>query len=153
MSMRGHAERYGVPSPPKRLIATGSSSVNRAFLYIAACVFGCNKFDEIVTAISLKTIINEKQNVNKIVSASIVCCNKAKIDTPVKDSEWKSPGMLSHFTVVRKLDGGIFPMGFTKVAADKNSKAGSNVLSIEGRLFLDAYFGTCMLKLACLTLF
>lgn len=51
----------------------------------------------------------------------------------MKDSEWKSPGMLSHFTVVRKLDGGIFPMGFTKLAGDKNSKAGSNVLSIEGR--------------------
>ncbi|KAM5577509.1 DNA polymerase alpha catalytic subunit [Rosa sericea] len=100
----------------------------------------------VVTAISLKTIINEKQNVNEIVSASVVCCNKAKIDTPVKDSEWKSPGMLSHFTVVRKLDGGIFPMGFTKVAADKNSKAGSNVLSIEGserallnRLFIELY--------------
>ena len=48
-------------------------------------------------------------------------------------SEWKRPGMLSHFTVVRKLDGGIFPMGFTKEAADRNSKAGSNVLSIESR--------------------
>ncbi|XP_024174458.1 xylulose kinase 2 isoform X1 [Rosa chinensis] len=44
MSMRGHAERYGMPSPPKRLIATGSSSVNRAFLYIAACVFGCELY-------------------------------------------------------------------------------------------------------------
>jgi DNA polymerase alpha subunit A len=41
--------------------------------------------------------------------------------------------MLSHFTVLRKLDGGIFPMGFTKEAADRNSKAGSNVLSIESR--------------------
>ncbi|XP_050380225.1 DNA polymerase alpha catalytic subunit isoform X2 [Argentina anserina] len=100
----------------------------------------------VVAAISLKTIINEKQNVNEIVSASVVCCNKAKIDAPVKDSEWKSPGMLSHFTVVRKLDGGIFPMGFTKSAGDKNSKAGSNVLSIEGserallnRLFIELY--------------
>lgn len=33
----------------------------------------------VVTAISLKTIINEKQNVNEIVSASVVCCNKAKV--------------------------------------------------------------------------
>lgn len=57
----------------------------------------------------------------------------------MKDSEWKSPGMLSHFTVVRKLDGGIFPMGFTKEATDKNSKAGSNVLSTEGRWGLLAY--------------
>jgi DNA polymerase alpha subunit A len=33
----------------------------------------------VVTAISLKTIINEKQNVNEIVSASVVCCDKAKV--------------------------------------------------------------------------
>lgn len=48
-------------------------------------------------------------------------------------SEWKKPGMLSHFTVVRKLDGGIFPMGFNKEATDRNSKAGSNVLCCESR--------------------
>lgn len=41
--------------------------------------------------------------------------------------------MLSHFTVVRKLDGGIFPMGFTKEASDRNSKAGANVLCSEIR--------------------
>ncbi|KAM2640329.1 hypothetical protein TB1_026726 [Malus domestica] len=80
----------------------------------------------VVTAISLKTI-----NFDEIVSASVICCHKAKIDTPVLASEWTRPGMLSHFTVVRKLDGGIFPMGFTKEATEKNSKAGSNVLSIE----------------------
>ncbi|PON43001.1 DNA polymerase alpha catalytic subunit [Parasponia andersonii] len=84
----------------------------------------------IVTAINLKTIINEKQNVNEIVSASVICCHKAKIDTPMLASEWKKPGMLSHFTVVRKLDG-IFPMGFSKEAAERNSKAGSNVLCSE----------------------
>lgn len=33
----------------------------------------------VVTAISLKTIINEKQNVNEIVSASVICCHKAKV--------------------------------------------------------------------------
>ncbi|CBI21412.3 unnamed protein product, partial [Vitis vinifera] len=66
----------------------------------------------VVTAINLKTIINEKQNVNEIVSASVICCHKVKIDSPMLPSEWKRPGVLSHFTVVRKLDGGIFPMGF-----------------------------------------
>ncbi|XP_062101961.1 DNA polymerase alpha catalytic subunit [Humulus lupulus] len=85
----------------------------------------------VVAAINLKTIINEKQNVNEIVSASVICCNRAKIDSPMLASEWKKPGMLSHFTVVRKLDGGIFPMGFTKEAAERNSKAGSNVLCFE----------------------
>ncbi|ONI35559.1 hypothetical protein PRUPE_1G542700 [Prunus persica] len=41
VSMRGHAERFGMPSPPKRLIATGGASVNHSILGIAACVFGC----------------------------------------------------------------------------------------------------------------
>ncbi|XP_057544544.1 DNA polymerase alpha catalytic subunit isoform X1 [Amaranthus tricolor] len=83
----------------------------------------------IVTSINLKTIINEKQNINEIVSASIISCNKVKIDTPMLGSEWKRPGVLNHFTVVRKLDGGIYPVGFTKEAAERNLKAGNTVLT------------------------
>ncbi|KAL0343706.1 UNVERIFIED_CONTAM: DNA polymerase alpha catalytic subunit [Sesamum angustifolium] len=86
----------------------------------------------VVTAINLKTIINEKQNVNEIVSASVICCHRAKIDAPMVASEWTRPGMLSHFTVVRKLEGGIFPMGFTKETADKNAKAvGHNISGFD----------------------
>lgn len=33
----------------------------------------------IVTAINLKTVVNAKQDVNEIVSASVVCCHKAKV--------------------------------------------------------------------------
>ena len=33
----------------------------------------------IVTAINLKTIINEKRDVNEIVSASVITCQKAKV--------------------------------------------------------------------------
>lgn len=33
----------------------------------------------IVTAINLKTIVNEKQDVNEIVSASVISCHKAKV--------------------------------------------------------------------------
>ncbi|KAG8384365.1 hypothetical protein BUALT_Bualt04G0110500 [Buddleja alternifolia] len=87
----------------------------------------------VVTAINLKTIINEKQNVNEIVSASVICCHTAKIDTPMVGSEWTRPGMLSHFTAVRRLEGGIFPMGFTKEADAKNAKTGSNVVCYESR--------------------
>ncbi|CAN6720383.1 unnamed protein product [Malus baccata var. baccata] len=43
VSMRGHAERVGMSSP-KRLIATGGASVNRAILGVAACVFGCEVY-------------------------------------------------------------------------------------------------------------
>lgn len=33
----------------------------------------------VVTAINLKTIINEKQNINEIVSASVICCHRVKV--------------------------------------------------------------------------
>ncbi|KAH6838068.1 DNA-directed DNA polymerase [Perilla frutescens var. hirtella] len=85
----------------------------------------------VVTAINLKTILNDKKNVNEIVSASVICCHRAKIDTPMVTSDWTRPGMLSHFTAVRKLEGGIFPMGFPKEANERNTKAGSNVISWE----------------------
>ncbi|KAK6923049.1 DNA-directed DNA polymerase, family B, exonuclease domain, partial [Dillenia turbinata] len=117
----------------------------------------------VVTAINLKTVINEKQNVNEIVAASLICCHKTKlhkvkgalgqtddglcpesallylkhhtknqeVDTPMLASEWKRSGVLTHFSVVRKLEGGIFPMGFAKEASDRNAKAGSNVVSFE----------------------
>lgn len=35
----------------------------------------------IVTAINLKTIINEKHGANEIVSASVICCHKAKVQS------------------------------------------------------------------------
>ncbi|KAI3922255.1 hypothetical protein MKX01_005944 [Papaver californicum] len=85
----------------------------------------------VVTSINLKTVINAKQNMNEIVSASLICCRKAKIDTPMLTSEWTEPGVLGHFTVVRKLEGGIFPMGFAKEVADRNTKAGSIILVAE----------------------
>ncbi|KAG2375982.1 DNA polymerase alpha catalytic subunit [Vigna angularis] len=85
----------------------------------------------VVAAINLKTTINEKQNINEIVSASVVCCNMVKIDAPMMASEWRRPGRLTHFTVVRKLDGSIFPMGFNKEVTDRNLKAGSNILCAE----------------------
>lgn len=48
-------------------------------------------------------------------------------------SEWKRPDMLRYFTVLRKLDGGIFPMGFAKEADEKNSKAGAKIIGYESR--------------------
>ncbi|KAI3876406.1 hypothetical protein MKX03_019247 [Papaver bracteatum] len=85
----------------------------------------------VVTSINLKTVINTKQNMNEIVSASIISCSKAKIDTPMLASEWTKPEVLSHFTVVRKLEGGIYPMGFAKEVADRNAKRGGIILAAE----------------------
>ncbi|XP_071737646.1 xylulose kinase 2-like [Rutidosis leptorrhynchoides] len=42
LSMRGHAERFGMPFPPKRIIATGGASANITILSELAIVFGCN---------------------------------------------------------------------------------------------------------------
>lgn len=33
----------------------------------------------IVTAINVKAIINDKQHINEIVSASVICCHEAKV--------------------------------------------------------------------------
>eukprot|EP00850_Spirogloea_muscicola_P019613 SM000195S05260 [mRNA] locus=s195:14642:18773:- [translate_table: standard] len=41
LSMRMHAERVGLPSPPERVIATGGGSANFALLKVIASVFGC----------------------------------------------------------------------------------------------------------------
>ncbi|XP_020256309.1 LOW QUALITY PROTEIN: xylulose kinase [Asparagus officinalis] len=41
LSMRGHAERFGMPTPPKRIIATGGASSNDSILNSIASIFGC----------------------------------------------------------------------------------------------------------------
>ncbi|KAF9625166.1 hypothetical protein IFM89_019872 [Coptis chinensis] len=60
-------------------------------------------------------------------------CTELQIDTPMLASELNILGALSHFTVIRNLEGGIFPMGFTKEVTDRNSKAGLNILGVESR--------------------
>ncbi|EFJ15426.1 hypothetical protein SELMODRAFT_422725 [Selaginella moellendorffii] len=67
----------------------------------------------IVASISLKTVVNQKQNLNEIVSASVVFCEHVKVDPPMPQSEWNKQEMLEHFSIVRKLDGGVYPMGFS----------------------------------------
>lgn len=44
LSMRAHAERFGMPSPPTRIIATGGASANHCILNIIASIFGSNVF-------------------------------------------------------------------------------------------------------------
>ncbi|KAJ7530423.1 hypothetical protein O6H91_14G003600 [Diphasiastrum complanatum] len=85
----------------------------------------------VVAALNIKTVINHKQNLNEIASASVVFCKKVKIDAPMPQTEWNTREMLSHFSIVRKLDGGIFPVGFTSEVSLINNKAGSTVLSFE----------------------
>ncbi|WCJ35633.1 xylulose kinase-2 [Euphorbia peplus] len=42
LSMRAHSERFGMPSPPKRIIATGGASANHSILNSVASIFGCD---------------------------------------------------------------------------------------------------------------
>lgn len=44
LSMRAHAERFGMPAPPNRLIATGGASANERILSSVASIFGCDVF-------------------------------------------------------------------------------------------------------------
>ncbi|AES73920.1 putative xylulokinase [Medicago truncatula] len=44
LSMRAHAERFGMPSPPKRIIATGGASANHSILSSIASIFGCDVY-------------------------------------------------------------------------------------------------------------
>lgn len=42
LSMRAHVERFGMPFPPRRLIATGGASANKCLLDSIASIFGCD---------------------------------------------------------------------------------------------------------------
>lgn len=44
LSMRAHAERFGMPSPPQRIIATGGASANHCILSAIASIFGCDVY-------------------------------------------------------------------------------------------------------------
>ncbi|KAE9449676.1 hypothetical protein C3L33_18427, partial [Rhododendron williamsianum] len=64
----------------------------------------------VVTAINLKTIISEKQNVNEIVSASIICCHKAKVPSNM----WSKIGRLKR-SAMPKLTKGSKSLGLVLV--------------------------------------
>ncbi|GBG90594.1 hypothetical protein CBR_g50937 [Chara braunii] len=44
LAMRAHSEGIGMPSPPRRIIATGGGSANSRLLSILASIFGCDVF-------------------------------------------------------------------------------------------------------------
>ncbi|GLT65209.1 hypothetical protein SLA2020_376530 [Shorea laevis] len=44
LTIRDYSERFGMPSPPKRIIATGGASANQSILNTIASIFGCKVF-------------------------------------------------------------------------------------------------------------
>ncbi|CAM6100645.1 unnamed protein product [Calypogeia fissa] len=85
----------------------------------------------VVAALNLKTVINHKDNINEIASASVVYHRRVKVDMPMPLAEWNTHEMLSHFSIVRKLEGGVFPSGFASEVDQINSKMGATVLAYE----------------------
>eukprot|EP00899_Mesostigma_viride_P010487 jgi/Mesvir1/1943/Mv22962-RA.2 len=83
----------------------------------------------VVAALSTKTVINHKENVNEIAAVSVVYCRDVNVDVPAPKSEWNTPQRLQHFTAIRKLDGGTFPPGFAAELAKKNGTSRGMVLS------------------------
>uniref|UniRef100_A0A1J3CM20 Xylulose kinase n=1 Tax=Noccaea caerulescens TaxID=107243 RepID=A0A1J3CM20_NOCCA len=44
LSKRAHAERFGMPSPPCRIVATGGASANENILSLISAIFGCDVY-------------------------------------------------------------------------------------------------------------
>jgi DNA polymerase alpha subunit A len=86
-------------------------------------------------ALNLKTVINHKKNVNEIAAASVLWCQKVRIEGPMTQGDWNTPGQMRHFSVVRKLDGGTFPIGWEDKVTEENSKP---VAKRNGGLVLSA---------------
>ncbi|RZB70613.1 DNA polymerase alpha catalytic subunit isoform A [Glycine soja] len=59
------------------------------------------------------------------------CKFEVTVDSPKQIIVWRRTERLTRFTIVRKLDGIIFPMGFSKEVTDRNLQAGSNILCAE----------------------
>lgn len=63
-SMRGHAERIGLKTPPSRVIATGGGSANLAMLQNLSQVFGCAVYTSSSTGMqSDPTVVSAKWSV------------------------------------------------------------------------------------------
>ena len=56
--------------------------------------------------------VNQRDKCNEIVAASVLYCKDVRVDGPMSEKEWSTPANMNHFTVVRKLDGSVFPPGW-----------------------------------------
>ena len=75
-----------------------------------------------VAALNLKTVVNHRQNVNEIASASVVYVRNVRVDRPTPTAAWNSAESMRHFSVVRRLDGVSMPPGWDQVVAKENTE-------------------------------
>lgn len=74
----------------------------------------------IVMSLSLRTIMNEKKNVNEIVAASALVCDQVYIDdTKPIDAQSKM-----RFTAVRQLENKPYPASFLEAVAKEKKENG-----------------------------
>lgn len=60
-----------------------------------------------------------------------------QIDAPMEnEKDWK--GVINSFTVVRKIEGGIFPIGYKKALSDWNSRTGYTLV-LESRYIIPLF--------------
>ncbi|CEP11993.1 hypothetical protein [Parasitella parasitica] len=81
----------------------------------------------VVMSLCLRTIMNEKKNVNEIVAAGALVCDKVQIDdtTPIEKMD------KARFSVVRQLDGKPYPANFTEAAMNEKKKSGGLAVQVE----------------------
>ncbi|KAI8977403.1 DNA polymerase family B-domain-containing protein [Mycotypha africana] len=77
----------------------------------------------VVMSLCLRTILNEKKNVNEIVAASAFVCDSVQIDNAVPIEQLSK----SRFTVVRQLDNKPYPANFTELAAKERKENGFTI--------------------------
>ncbi|KAK6160556.1 hypothetical protein DH2020_003937 [Rehmannia glutinosa] len=68
LSMRAHAEKIGMPSPPRRIIATGGASANKCILSLIASIFGCD-------------VYTVERSASAIVRSTYLTCSSALSDS------------------------------------------------------------------------
>ncbi|CAI5962356.1 unnamed protein product [Closterium sp. NIES-64] len=88
----------------------------------------------VVASLNVKTVVNRGKNVKEVAAVSVVFCWNAKIDRPMARSEWSGAASLGHFSVLRRLEGVMSPVGFDSAIAAANQRAGRDgpVLSKKG---------------------
>ncbi|KAI8366243.1 DNA polymerase family B-domain-containing protein [Blakeslea trispora] len=77
----------------------------------------------VVMSLSLRTIMNDKNNVNEIIAASALVCDQLQIDETVSIEKQSK----SRFTVVRQLDNRPYPSSFPEAISREKKQNGFNI--------------------------
>ena len=74
-----------------------------------------------VAALNLKTVVNHRQNVNEIASASVVYVRDVRADAATSTAVLQDVNKVRHFSCVRRLDGVSMPPGWDQLVSHENT--------------------------------